>query len=130
VGFGSDFRVRSNLRLDWTYGDFGASWTMRYNSGTKENCYAPNLAEYCSLPNYQAPDTQGNIVPQNEIGSVTFSDVQLRWNAPWNATVSVGANNVLGKEPPIYYSGPNSNYAFYGGHDIGRFMYMKYQQRF
>ena len=127
VGFGSEFRIRSNLNLNWTYGDFGASWSMRYNSGTKENCYYSHL---CTNPDYQAPDTQGNIVPQNRIGSVTFNDVQVRWNAPWNATVSIGANNVLGKEPPIYFSQPNSNYSFYGGHDMGRFMYMKYQQRF
>lgn len=127
VGFGSDFRIRSNLNLSWTYGDFGATWGMRYNSGTKESCY---FNEFCSIPDYQAPDTQGTIVPQNRVGSVTFNDVQVRWNAPWNATVSIGANNVLGKEPPIYFSQPNSNYAFYGGHDIGRFMYMKYQQSF
>jgi len=28
------------------------------------------------------------------------------------------------------YSQPNSNFSYYGGYDIGRFMYMKYQQRF
>ena len=127
VSFGSTFRLRSNLNLGWTYGDFGASWTVRYYSAMKESCY---FDEFCTDPNYQAPDTQGTITPLNRVGSSTFNDVQLRWNAPWNATISVGANNVLGKEPPIMFSQPNSNYAFYGGHDIGRFMYMKYQQRF
>ena len=28
------------------------------------------------------------------------------------------------------YSQPNSGYSYYGGFDIGRFVYMKYQQRF
>ncbi len=30
-------------------------------------------------------------------GSVTFNDVQARWEAPWNATIAVGANNVFAK---------------------------------
>jgi len=42
----------------------------------------------------------------------------------------VGANNVLDKDPPIYYDAPSSGFAFYGGHDIGRFIYMRYQQKF
>ena len=127
VGFGSTFRVRSNVNLGWTFGDFGASWTMRYYSSMKEDCY---FDEFCSIPDFQAPWTQGTIVPQNRVGSSTFNDVQVRWNAPWNATISVGANNVLGRDPTVMFSQPNSNYAFYGGHDMGRFMYMKYQQRF
>ncbi len=40
------------------------------------------------------------------------------------------ANNVFGKEAPVMYSKPNSSFSYYGGYDIGRFMYMKYQQRF
>ncbi|MGY0650669.1 TonB-dependent receptor domain-containing protein [Luteimonas sp. A537] len=126
-GFGGTFRVRSNLNLSWALNDFAVSWGMRYNSGTKEGCY---FEEHCSLPNYQAPDTLGNIVSQNEVGSTTFNDLQVSWNAPWNARIAVGANNVLDKDPPVYFSAPNSGFAFYGGHDIGRFIYMRYQQKF
>jgi iron complex outermembrane receptor protein len=28
------------------------------------------------------------------------------------------------------YSQPSANFSYYGGYDIGRFIYMKYQQRF
>jgi iron complex outermembrane recepter protein len=28
------------------------------------------------------------------------------------------------------FTAPNSNFPYYGGFDIGRFWYMKYQQRF
>ena len=62
--------------------------------------------------------------------SVTFHDVQVRYSLPWDATVSVGANNVFEKTGPIMYSKPNSAFSYYGGYDIGRFIYMKYQQRF
>ena len=126
-GFGGNFRLRSNASLSWDLGEFGATWTARYYSGVKENCY---FADRCSLPNYAAPDTQGNIVPLNELGSTTFHDVQVRWNAPWNATVSLGANNVFEKYASPNYDQPNSGYSYYGGFDIGRFVYMKYQQRF
>lgn len=126
-GFGGNFRIRSNLNLTWAFEDFAVTWGVRYNSGTKEECY---FEEKCSLPNYQAPDTLGTIVPHNEVGSATFNDLQVSWNAPWNARIAVGANNVLDRDPPIYYSAPSSGFAFYGGHDIGRFIYMRYQQKF
>ena len=126
-GFGGNFRVRSNLRLSWEQNDWGASWGMRYNSGTKESC---QFSDHCSIPNWQAPETRGSVVPQNEVGSVTFHDVQVSYSAPWNARIAVGANNVFGKEPPLYYTAPNSGYSFYGGHDIGRMLYFRYQQRF
>ena len=126
-GFGSFFRVRSNLNLGWSLNDWSASWGMRYYSGTKEECY---FEERCNIPDYQAPDTQGTVVPMNRVGSTTFHDVQLTWKAPWNANVSIGANNVFEKYGPVMYSQPNSNFSYYGGYDIGRFVYMKYQQNF
>jgi len=126
-GFGGNFRLRSNASLAWDKGDFGATWSARYYSGVKENCY---FDDRCSLPDYAAPDTLGTNVPMNELGSTTFHDVQVRWNAPWNATVSLGANNVFERYASPNYDQPNSGYSYYGGFDIGRFVYMKYQQRF
>ncbi|HVR81462.1 MAG TPA: TonB-dependent receptor [Luteimonas sp.] len=126
-GFGGNFRLRSNANLSWEKGDWGVTWSSRYYSGTKENCY---FDDRCSLPDYAAPDTQGLNVPMNELGSNTFHDVQVRWNAPWNATVAIGANNVFEHYAAPAYDQPNSGYSYYGGYDIGRFVYMKYQQRF
>ncbi|MCE7031906.1 TonB-dependent receptor [Lysobacter sp. GX 14042] len=125
-GFGSYFRIRSNLNLNWSMGDFAANWGTRYYSGTKDSCYA----DRCNIPEYQAPDTQGEVVSYHRVGGTTFHDLQVSWNAPWNAKVSVGANNVFDSYGPVMHSQPNSNYAYYGGYDIGRFVYMKYQQRF
>ncbi len=126
VSFGGTFRLRSNLSLGWDLGDFGATWGVRYYSAMKEACY---FEDECSDPDYVAPDApDGN--PLHRRGSNTFHDVQFRWNAPWNATVSVGANNVTGHYGPPMYSTPNSDFAYYGGFDIGRFWYAKYQQRF
>ncbi|MGY0558724.1 MULTISPECIES: TonB-dependent receptor domain-containing protein [unclassified Lysobacter] len=127
VGFGGNFRIRSNMNLNWSYADFAVNWGMRYYSSMKEQCY---FDDRCNLPDYAAPDTYGEITPMNKVGSNTFHDLQVSWDAPWNATVSVGANNVFDHQGQAMFSQPNSNYSYYGGFDIGRFMYMKYQQRF
>ncbi|HGM5044631.1 MULTISPECIES: TonB-dependent receptor domain-containing protein [unclassified Stenotrophomonas] len=129
-GIGSNFRVRSNLVLGWDLGNFGVSWTARYYSGVKEQCV--DIRAYpdeCSDPGVYAPWYKG-ARNYNERGSVTFHDVQFRYSLPWDATVSVGANNVFEKTGPIMYTKPNSAFSYYGGYDIGRFVYMKYQQRF
>jgi iron complex outermembrane receptor protein len=127
VGYGSTFRTRSNLGLTWSLGDFGASWTMRYYSSTKERCY---YDDKCSLPDFSADWTNGTVTPYNRYGSTTFNDVQVSYNTPWDSKVSVGANNVFEKQGPIMYSQPSSNFAYYGGFDIGRFWYVRYEQKF
>ena len=102
-GIGSAFRVRSNLALGYDLGDFGVTWTARYYSGVKETC--SNIGLYpdeCSDPGVYAPWYKGSR-NYNERGSVTFHDVQFRYNLPWDATVAVGANNVFEKSGPIMY---------------------------
>ncbi|MFC4820787.1 TonB-dependent receptor plug domain-containing protein [Dokdonella ginsengisoli] len=122
-------RIRSNLSLDWSLGDFGATWTTRYYSSMKESCsYDTEGGPECNQPDHVAPDTGAD--PTNRVGSTTFHDAQIRWTAPWNGTISVGANNLFNKQPPIMYSAPNSQYAYYGGFDIGRFYYLRYTQKF
>src|SRR5690606_3443862 len=34
----------------------------------------------------------------------TFHDLELRWNAPWEATMAIGANNVFDHVGPVLYS--------------------------
>ncbi|MDG2540055.1 TonB-dependent receptor [Dyella jiangningensis] len=127
TGYGGNFRVRSNLTLDWTRGIFGASWTVRYYSGMTERCSYTTAAECNDLTHV---DPFNGAQAQRHTGSTTFNDVQFRWTLPWKGIVSVGANNVFDKEGPIMYSKPNSSFVYYGGFDIGRFYYLKYTQRF
>jgi len=120
------FRVRSNLGVNWQYGDFGVNWTARYYSGMKENCIS--LADgWCDAPNHYS---NGETDPLRHTGSNTFHDLQVSWKAPWEATIALGANNVFDHRGPLMYSAPNSAFAYYGGFDVGRFLYMKYTQRF
>lgn len=123
VGTPGLFRVRSNATVSWTKGDFGVNWTTRYYSGMAESCIAIGCTDPDRFQN-------GETAPVRRTGSNTFHDLQVSYNAPWNATVSVGANNLFDHRGALQYTAPNSAFAYYGGFDVGRFMYMKYTQRF
>ena len=120
------WRLRSNLNADWTMGDFGLSWTTRYFSGMEEDC--PTFAaSLCSDPDRVV---EAGEEPRNHIGATTYHDVQARYNTPWNATVSVGVNNVFDKDPPRSFQQANSNSFDYQYDTPGQFYYMEYRQRF
>ena len=123
VGEAGLFRVRSNATIGWNKGDFGVNYTARYYSGIAESC----IAIGCTDPDrYQ----NGESAPIRKTGSNTFHDLQVSYTAPWDATIAVGANNVFDHRGALQYTAPNSSFAYYGGFDIGRFLYMKYTQRF
>ncbi|MCW4455011.1 TonB-dependent receptor [Flavobacterium sp. MXW15] len=121
------FRTRSNFNLNWKLEDWSVNWGVRYYSGTKENC---SYSDRCNIPDWAAPETLGRIVPKNQLGSNAFHDLQVSWSAPWDARIAVGANNVFNHYAAPMYSQQSSNFAYYGGFDIGRFVYVKYQQNF
>ena len=143
VGFANFFRIRSTLNTTWEKGAFGATWTARYYSGMKEGCtyFIPNSTTpnleceeivYAPTGAYVGVSTTpaSAISRRHVVGSNTFHDVQLRWEAPWKATVAIGANNVFNHIGPVMYTQPSANVSYYGGFDIGRFLYMRYTQRF
>ncbi|MGV6492421.1 TonB-dependent receptor plug domain-containing protein, partial [Stenotrophomonas rhizophila] len=105
AGWEGNFRVRSNLNLDWQYGNLGLGWTARYYSSMQENCA---YATECSNPGFSSPYTGNQGI--NKVGSNTFHDIQMRYILPWNGTVSMGINNVFDHQGPIMYSQPNSSF--------------------
>ena len=129
------FRIRSNLGIGWEKGDYSVSYMARYYSGIAEACTPdpnPNPLNYppypCDDPDHV--DVYGNAAPLRHTGSNVFHDLQVAVKLPWNATVAVGADNLFEHYGPLLFSTPNSDFAYYGGFDIGRFLYFKYQQRF
>ncbi len=126
VGSPGIFRMRSNLGVNWEYGSFGANYTARYYSGMKEGCIT-TADGWCDLADRYA---NGEWDPLRSTGSNTFHDLQVSYKAPWSATIAIGANNLFDHRGALQYSAPNSAFAYYGGFDIGRFIYMKYTQRF
>ncbi|MCI1052303.1 TonB-dependent receptor domain-containing protein [Stenotrophomonas geniculata] len=118
------WRIRSNLYVDWSYGDFGVNYGIRYKSGMTEPCpfdpvKEPETFAYCS------DGAKGT----NHIGATTYHDIQFRYNTPWKGTIMVGLNNAWDKSPPVsYYTSYNM---FDPQYDLpGRYMYMQYKQKF
>ncbi len=114
------WRIRSNLYLDWSLGDFGINYGFRYKSGMTEACLLGAATRaYCS-------DAENR---ENHISSTVYHDVQFRYNTPWNGIVMVGLNNVWDKDPPQSYA--VSYNMFDPQYDLpGRYMYMQYKQKF
>lgn len=129
---GAVFRTKSNLNVDWTFGDFGVNWGTRYFSGLRERCtYDLSGGPECNDPNYGSPaDGRPGTYPVNRFGANTFHDLAIRYSTPWKGRITVGANNVFDHTGPVMYRTPNSQYAYYSGYDIGRFYYVRYQQTF
>lgn len=121
------FRIRSTLGTNWEINeDWNATWNMRYYSGINDGCVANRP---CSEPDrFQ----NGETAPRNRLGSNTFHNLQVSYNAPWDATVSLGVDNVFDREAAIMFNGGNvsTGFPYYPEFDIGRFMYMRYTQRF
>lgn len=85
------------LVTDWTRGPWSLAWTLRYIDRLTESCGGANGFPIC--------DDSANDV--NGLGSTTYHDLQLAWhNAAWfNGTrLSLGVNNIAGKEPPVCLS--------------------------
>jgi iron complex outermembrane receptor protein len=120
-------RIRTNASLDWSLGDFGATWGVRYYGAFRDQCWDVDVE--CNQPNYESP-SWGD-VGANRVGAIVFNDVQVRYNTPWDGNIQVGANNVFDRKRPITYSVTNSNAAYYDpALDIDRYFYVRYTQRF
>ncbi|WP_329742520.1 TonB-dependent receptor plug domain-containing protein [Dyella sp. A6] len=123
------FRIRANASLDWSYGNFGATWTVRYYSGLRDTCW--DVGVECNEPNYTNPwiGTTG----ASSKGGVTFNDAQFRYKLPWHASFSVGVNNIFNKKGPFYYNvaiAGSGEGPYLPAFDIDRYFYMSYNQKF
>jgi iron complex outermembrane receptor protein len=140
--FGNDeWRIKSNLTLGWSRGDWSASVTGRYFSQLEEDCQrevdfadsrgAPQYRALCTDPNRivdRDGDGIGDPAAIHTIPAVWFFDLQAGWDAPWHAHVTAGVHNVFDRDPPISRTSMNSILPTY---DIpGRFWYVEYTQHF
>lgn len=135
--FGVIWRWRSQLQLVWDRAPWSASITGRYFSHINEDCSVvinlaqqlgnPNLANLCSNPD-RSILISGNPVPENRVPSVTLTDIEGSWDAPWRGRITLGVRNAFNRSPPVSYSSANS---FFPDYDVpGRFFYASYRQKF
>jgi iron complex outermembrane receptor protein len=117
-------KIKSNLTLDWELGNWSASWTARFQSKVKDQCWDVDVE--CSNPNDEATFGTG----YNMLGSVTRHDVSIGYKTPWKGKILIGANNVLDKAPRITYNGASSSSSVDADQPIDRFVYVRYNQAF
>ncbi|MCA1245988.1 TonB-dependent siderophore receptor [Massilia sp. MS-15] len=118
-------RVKSNLALDWSLGNWSATWTSRYHSGVKDRCYKVN-AEECSNIGGQASWGKN----YNKLGSVTYTDLSVGYKTAWNGQVMVGVNNLFDKKPRLITTSAASSSRVDADYPIDRFFYVRYNQSF
>jgi iron complex outermembrane receptor protein len=66
---------------------------------------------------------------EGHIPTWVTNDLQAGYNAPWNGKFTIGAQNIGGKQPPLFASGGRDyNFDLYNGY--GRVVYFNYKQTF
>ena len=144
VGFyggrgGSTNRIKANFNVDWSLGDWSATWKMRFQSRLVETCptFYVQLSDICTQETLRtAPFQRVNggpftdqPLPRNDIGGVTYHDLSVAYNTPFNSIVRVGINNAFDKDPPL----ATNTFAnsFDPQYDVpGRFWYLQYTHKF
>ncbi|MEO6799590.1 MAG: TonB-dependent receptor [Rhodanobacter sp.] len=121
-------RWRANAGLDWSMGDFGATWGLRYYGAFRDQCWDTTDPATCNQIDYVGK-TWGT--GANRQGASVYHDVQVRYNTPWNGSIQVGVNNLFDKKRPITYSVTNSNATYQDpALDLDRYFYVRYNQKF
>jgi iron complex outermembrane receptor protein len=120
-------RVKANTQVNWTLGNWGATWGVRYFSPTKDQCWDTGVE--CSNPNDSAASWGQGV---NRIGSVMYHDLNVSYKTSWNGKVMVGINNIFDKQPRIVYQAgvQSSSSSVDPDQSLGRFFYVRYNQSF
>jgi iron complex outermembrane receptor protein len=120
-------KFKSVNSVNWTLGNWAATWTARYYSPVKDECWDTDVE--CNHPNGY---TQSYGDGYNLLGSETFHDVNVSYKTAWKGQIMVGVNNVLNKKPRITYAaaGTTSASSVDAEMPIDRFFYVRYNQSF
>jgi iron complex outermembrane recepter protein len=144
---GPVWRFRDTTNLNWSYGSFGATWTLRYYSSLQESCHANNALTAAQSLYFPCDDINGNVQGASSglyrQGATTFNDFQFSWTAPWKGQISVGSTNIFNRRTQFSYTGVQSvigplgptgtdgytGFSYNPQYDIGRVVYLKYTQQ-
>lgn len=118
---------QTNLQLGWSKGNLGLTYGVRYIDAVEEDC------KQNEVPGCLTLNAAGEYNFINTLGSVTYHDVQFSWKDAFTLDglkLSVGGNNIFGKEPPICISCSLNGYDA-GTYDLpGAFWYVSADYRF
>lgn len=120
-------RVKSNTNLDWSLGNWSATWGFRYYSPVKDQCWDVDTGVECSNP---TGETSSWGTGYNKLGSVTIHDVSVGYKTNWDARILFGINNVFDKSPRMVYGTQASASSVDADMSLDRFFYVRYNQSF
>ena len=122
------YRVKSNLSLDWTLGNWSATLGSRYYSPVKSTGYDcdPDAPIECNNPLGESAGFSG----YNKLGSQTFTDLSVGYKTAWNGKIMVGINNIFAKAPRINYDSGASAAKVDADVPLDRFVWVRYNQSF
>ncbi|SDX02931.1 iron complex outermembrane recepter protein [Lysobacter enzymogenes] len=144
-----NWRLRSNLSVGWSLGNWGVQWTTRYYSSLKEQCrFVGTIAvEMCNdLGEPTFADPNGNVANNtylpflrggsaNRLGAYAIHDINVSYKTPWlnDGRISGGVRNAFNKQPSVSMtpglSGSGIGYSpAFGVPD--RYYYVEYKQKF
>ncbi|MEH8021848.1 TonB-dependent receptor [Rheinheimera metallidurans] len=148
---GLDFSAQTNFDLGWGQlrNNFTTSYVQKYSVNGGDNAsgdygypkYKATLTNILAVGdfsinwNISATASQddrylsGGEVLVDHIPTWIIHNIQASYNAPWDATISVGVNNVADKAPAdaeLY----GTSYDYYMYSPWGRVPYIRYTQRF
>jgi len=117
------WKIRSNLLTRVENGNWTATLVTRYLSRQVE-------AAPCELALYGYPGLCSDDANRTNVIPATFyNDAAISWRTPMKSTITFGINNLLNKQPPKAFS--TFANSFDPQYEIpGRFMYVRYSQRF
>lgn len=117
------YRAKSNIALDWSLGNWSATWTARIFGRVKDQCYDDTECKYLN-------GTANFGTGYNKLGAMVYNDVSVAYKTSWKGTIMVGANNIFDKNPRTTVLGAASSSAVDANLPIDRFVYVRYNQAF
>jgi iron complex outermembrane receptor protein len=127
VGEFGTSRVKSNLGIDWSLGNWSSTLGTRYFSGINDRCWSVNPLVECSDPTSKYSGGTG----VNHLPGAFYSDLSLGYKLPWNGKLMAGVNNLFDKKPYLVYSqSTSSSSAVDAERPVDRFFYVRYNQSF
>ena len=124
VGDGAIPRWQANARLGWRRGKLEASWGLRYIAAVEEDCRTATIAMVSGCMNARGINT---------LGAVVYHDAQFDWSRAFGMqglALTLGANNVFGKAPPVCVTCTLNGYDA-ATYDLpGAFWYLRAAYRF
>lgn len=105
-------KVKSVASVDWAQGNWSALWRIRFIGAMTEDCTGFTSYGVCSDPTANTTSYTGSgLIPTNRLGSTVYNDASVTYAlALFRSHVTVGANNILDRNPPVSYSAHNLSF--------------------